>query len=225
MPVYVESKKELELAIQEVPQYRNPKVELEQYVTDASLVAEITWLAYMRGEVEDKRVLDLGCGTGRFAVAAALLGARQVLCLDIDIDAIKQVQELLREVDLPAIDLLVADATRPPLRKQVFDVVFQNPPFGIQERIAAERKGIEIEEGLDIRFLRSALELGRVVYTIHKAPTRDYVLNKIMSWGCVGAEIGVRVITIPPMYKHHYKRLHKVEVVVIRATCAEEEAT
>jgi len=201
------SKKELELEVQKVPLYQKPKVELEQYVTDASIVAELVWLAYMRQEVTDSRVLDLGCGTGRFSIAAALAGALQVVCLDIDTEAIAQVRDYVKQIGLDTIiDLVVSDATRPPLRP-VFDVAFQNPPFGIQSR-----------RGIDIDFLRSATELSRIVYTIHKAETRDYVLRKLQEMGCTADVVGVRIINIPPMYRHHYKRLHKVSVVLIRAS-------
>ncbi len=199
------SKKELELEVQKVPPYHSPKVELEQYVTDASIVAELVWLSYMRHELSEARVLDLGCGTGRFSVAVALVGALQVVCLDIDVDAITQTRDYVRDAGLDSvIDVVVGDATRPPLRP-VFSVVFQNPPFGIQSR-----------RGIDIDFLRSAVELGRIVYTIHKAETRDYVIRRAYELGCSVDIIGVRTINIPPIYRHHYKRLHKVNVVLIR---------
>ncbi len=214
----VRSKRELELQIQKVPGYLRPKVELEQYVTDANIVAEIVWLSYMRGELETARVLDLGCGTGRFAIAATLMGARQVVCLDIDRDCVTQVRDYARELDIYSlVDIVVADAERPPFRDKSFNVVFQNPPFGIQERRRHMKR-----EGADVRFLKTASRLGKIVYTIHKASTSDYILRKARESGCTGTVIGTRIINIPPMYRHHFKRVHKVEVVVIRAECSNQ---
>lgn len=46
-------------------------------------------LAAMESELRpDARVVDLGCGSGILAIAAARLGARAVLALDIDADAV-----------------------------------------------------------------------------------------------------------------------------------------
>ena len=38
--------------------------------------------------VKDKRVVDFGCGSGVRAVAAALMGAKEVICCDLDDDAL-----------------------------------------------------------------------------------------------------------------------------------------
>jgi putative methylase len=76
------SKKELEIFVESLPTFRRPKLRLEQYPTDAAVVATAVWDAYMRGLLD--AVLDLGCGTGRFALAAAAMGARHVLCVDVD---------------------------------------------------------------------------------------------------------------------------------------------
>ncbi len=188
-----------------MPGYLRPKVELEQYVTDSHIVAELVWLSYMRREFVEGRVLDLGCGTGRFSIAAALLGASQVVCLDIDKDAISQVWSMVRNDPYlsSVIDVVVSDALLPCLRS-VFHVVFQNPPFGIQSR-----------RGIDIEFLKSACKLGKIVYSIHKAETYEYVINKCRELGDVSV-LGFDILNIPPMYKHHFKRLHKVRVVLVR---------
>ncbi len=192
--------RDLELLVQGVEGYSNPKRELEQYVTDANLVAVAVWDAFMRGLIREKRALDLGCGTGRFAIASALMGARQAVCLDIDRDALRDARKNAERLGVE-VDFVNADATRPPFRNGAFDVVFQNPPFGIWSR-----------RGIDVEFLRSALLLGRVVYTIHKLPTLDYVRKKAAESGGRLEVLDTAVINIPPMYEHHMKRLHKVEV-------------
>ena len=203
--MYVRSKKDLEIILENVKQFSRPKIELEQYITDSSIVAELVWLSYMRGEITDSKILDLGCGTGRFAIASALLGARLVICLDVDIDAINDAKMNILNLGVDSIiDLIVADARHLPFKGSIFDVVFQNPPFGIQSR-----------RGMDIEFLKSAVKAGSRIYTIHKAETVDYVVRKVQEFERRVSVIGKRVINIPLMYSHHRKRIHKVEVVLL----------
>jgi ribosomal protein L11 methyltransferase len=44
-------------------------------------------------DCSNRRVLDVGCGTGILAIAAALLGADECLGIDIDPDAVRVAQE------------------------------------------------------------------------------------------------------------------------------------
>jgi putative methylase len=57
-------KKELEIFLQNIPDFRKPKPDLEQYITSADIVADIIFIAFQMGDIENKNVLDLGCGTG-----------------------------------------------------------------------------------------------------------------------------------------------------------------
>ncbi len=201
----ISNKKKLELIIQKVPGFKNPKIELEQYVTDASIVAEIVWISHMSRELVNAKVLDLGCGTGRFAIAAALLNASEVLCVDIDKDALSIAKKVSRKFRLDnVINYLCEDVLKLKLSKK-FDIVFQNPPFGIQSR-----------RGLDIDFLRIAIGYGDIVYSIHKLETIDYVISKVNEWGLKAKILAIRRINIPLMYRHHYKRIHKVDVGVVK---------
>ncbi|ABP51745.1 MULTISPECIES: METTL5 family protein [Pyrobaculum] len=192
------NKKELELFVEELPVFERPKQRLEQYPTDAGLVATAVWDAHMRGLLVD--VVDLGCGTGRFALAAAAMGARHVLCIDVDVEALKIARRTAEEVGASAVDFLNADATKIELRRR-FRAAFQNPPFGIWT-----------PRGTDIAFLMAALRLADVVYTIHKLPTLEYVVGRVAELGFELKVLEKAVINIKPMYRHHRKRLHKVEV-------------
>ena len=42
----ITKKKHLEMAIQKVPKHPNPKVDLEQYFTPATIAADLLWNAY-----------------------------------------------------------------------------------------------------------------------------------------------------------------------------------
>ncbi|MEM0468198.1 MAG: METTL5 family protein [Pyrobaculum sp.] len=189
------SKRELAIFIDSLPGFKKPKIYLEQYPTDGELVATAVWDAYMRGLLG--RVLDLGCGTGRFAIAAAAMGARHVVCLDLDIDAVQIAKTAGGGL---SIDFVIGDAAMPPLRER-FDVVFQNPPFGIWAG-----------RGADLVFLNSAVGLGGVVYTIHKLATLDYVAQWAKRRSLSIEVLEKAVLKIKPSYPHHRKKIHRVEV-------------
>jgi putative methylase len=197
------SKKELEIFVESLPTFRRPKLRLEQYPTDAAVVATAVWDAYMRGLLD--AVLDLGCGAGRFALAAAM-GARRVLCVDVDPEALKTAKEAADTHGFYAVDFLAADVPTLALQRK-FAVAFQNPPFGIWSG-----------RGTDVAFLAAAVKHADVVYTIHKLPTLQYVKETVEKWGYRLEVVDTAVLNIKPMYRHHRKRIHKVEVFLARVT-------
>ena len=58
----------------------------------------LEWLA--RADVTGQRVIDYGCGSGILGIAAALLGAAQVVAVDIDPQALIAAQDNARRNDL-----------------------------------------------------------------------------------------------------------------------------
>jgi 2-polyprenyl-3-methyl-5-hydroxy-6-metoxy-1,4-benzoquinol methylase len=61
-------------------------------ITDKTVKAaeeSLGWLLGSRENFADRSFLDIGCGSGLFAIAAARLGARPVVGIDIDIDSIR----------------------------------------------------------------------------------------------------------------------------------------
>lgn len=54
---------------------------------------QLCLLALEKYLIKDQKVIDLGCGSGILSIAAALLGASEVLGLDIDANAVKVAQE------------------------------------------------------------------------------------------------------------------------------------
>lgn len=199
--------RDLELLVQNIPSYTHPKLVLEQYVTDANIVAVAVWDAYIRGYLMGAKVLDLGCGTGRFSIAAALMGARHVACVDVDLSAVNVAKKYVDKHGLNNVDFIVMDARQDALRGE-YNVVFQNPPFGIWT-----------ERGIDVKFLKTAMRHSNVIYTIHKLTTLKFISEKLKGWGCTMSILDTITITIPPMYLHHRKRKYRVKVFLARAEC------
>ena len=139
------------------PDFNQPKPELEQYATPVDIVLEIVKHAKALGHLSAK-VADLGCGTGRLAIGAAITGAR-VTGFEIDEDALKIAKDYsVREnLDIKWINLAIENI------EETFETVLMNPPFGSQR------------PGADRSFLKKALEIARNIWTIHLAETRDFI--------------------------------------------------
>ena len=81
-------------------------------------------------DVSDLEVLDLGTGSGVLSMAAALRGARRVLGIDVDVDAIASAEASAALNTLPdTIDFRVADFRSAPL--QAADIVLANLTGGM----------------------------------------------------------------------------------------------
>jgi ribosomal protein L11 methyltransferase len=85
-------------------------------------------------DVEGKRVLDLGTGSGVLAMAAALKGAREVIAVDVDPDAIEAARESAAMNRLPiAVDWLVDDFrdSQAGLKPRHYEIVCANLTAGM----------------------------------------------------------------------------------------------
>ena len=70
--------------------FTKPSVVLEQYPTPAHLAADVMHFADEGfDDVQDKVVLDLGCGCGMLSIAAAVKGAEIVIGVDVDQEALQ----------------------------------------------------------------------------------------------------------------------------------------
>jgi putative methylase len=162
-------KLELELFLSQIKAHPSPNVNLEQYTLSESAAANMLYVAYVQSGIVGKRVLDLGCGTGRLAIGAAFLGAESVVGVDIDKKAIEVAKENSVNVGLQyCFDWVVADIATITGK---FDTVLQNPPFGVQKRTA------------DRRFLEKALEVANSVYSLHNHPVTDKRLVSSLKTG------------------------------------------
>lgn len=198
----VRSKKELEILLSLVPGFRNPVIELEQYVCDSSIASELMWLAYIRGDIEDKVVLDLGCGTGVLSYAALILGAKYVLCIDIDIEALSIAKEFLWN-EFNNVEMINMSVENMELKR--VDTIVMNPPFGVHRK------------GIDMVFLRKALELQpHAVYTIHKYNPESHkiVIDVVSSYGYQVDNVVVKDMKIPPIYPMHRRRVYRFKVAI-----------
>lgn len=199
----ITKKKHLEMAIQKVPKHPNPKVDLEQYSTPATIAADLLWNAYSLWDIADKKVMDLGCGTGIFAIASKLLGAASAIGVDIDRDSTDLASSYCGDVDFICSDICDLEND--------FDVdtIFQNPPFGSQKNA---------KKGADLKFISKAVELSpKVLYSFHMASTEEFLISYFEKNDLEITHIFRYNFPIPKIYEFHTRESANVEVIVIRA--------
>ena len=199
----ITKKKHLEMAIQNVPSHPNPKVDLEQYSTPAVIASDLLWNAYSLDDIVDKKVMDLGCGTGIFAIASMLLGATSAVGVDIDKESIDLASSYCGDVEFICGD--VCDL------ENDFDVdtIFQNPPFGSQKNA---------KKGADLKFINKAIELSpEVLYSFHMASTEEFLISYFEKNDLEITHIFRYNFPIPKIYEFHTKESANVEIIVIRA--------
>jgi putative methylase len=83
------TKKKLEILLSKLKTVPKPKANLEQYEIPGELASQIINIAYLSGDIKNKRIVDLGCGTGRLSIGSVLMEAKEVIGIDIDEESIK----------------------------------------------------------------------------------------------------------------------------------------
>ena len=202
-------KRHLAILLSRLKPNPKPRLRWEAYTIDAESAAEIAYAAFLNGDIEGKKVVDLGCGSGILGISASLLGARMVLGIDIDKSAVKTAV-LNAEMVNTKIELVVGDIE---CIVEEFDTTLMNPPFGTWRR------------GADVRFLRKALQISNVVYSLHKRSNkvRRFLEEKIPKMmGRIDWKKEIELV-IGRVYPFHRKKRYHVPVDLYRITRVEEE--
>lgn len=194
-------KVQLERILQSLEAVPSPRPDIEQYPTPAPIAAELAYIAYSKGDLEGCRVLDAGCGNGILGIAAKLLGAAEVVGVDVDPLAVQvaernakraKVQVVWRHADIAAVE-------------GPFDTVLMNPPFGSQTKHA------------DLPFLDKALSVARVVYSFHNGVTAEFLQQRVESKGGRVTDRLDYEFPLPRTFRFHREDVRRIAVVLLRA--------
>jgi putative methylase len=204
----ITKKKHLEMKLQSIPPHPNPKVGLEQYTTPAIIASDLIWNANYLGDIENKNILDFGCGSGIFTIASALMGANLACGVDVDDESVGLAQKTSQKLKLDNTDYILADINdfNPSFG---FDTIVQNPPFGSQRKA---------KTGIDLNFVKKACEIKPdVLYSFHMASTEEFLINFYEDNNLNITHIFRYNFPIPKIYEFHTKEKQNVDVIVIRA--------
>jgi len=196
-------KKKLEIILSQLAPSPKPRLRWEGYTLDAESASRMAHVAaWINDDISGKTVIDLGCGSGILAIAASLLKASWVVGVDIDREAIKVARVNSEKVDAN-VDFVVGDIE---CITGHFDTTLMNPPFGSWKR------------GADVQFLKKALEISDVVYSLHKGSesVRDFLRRRIPQIGGRIDRVYEMKIVISRTYKFHKKRKYPVKADLYR---------
>ena len=192
--------RDLEIKLQKLDGFKDPKAHLEQYATPAKVAADILYTAHALGDIEAKSVVDLGCGPGIFSIGACLLGAEKVLGCDIDCGIIEIAKKNADSVQCPVnYDCIPVEKA-----SGKWDTCIMNPPFGAQTKHA------------DLPFLDKAMEISDIIYSLHNTDTLPFLNKRIEKVGFVIDLKKKYKFEIRHTFKFHKKEKTEISVTLLR---------
>lgn len=196
--------RQLEMKLSGLSGFPRPSPHFEQYQTPPGLAARLLYHAFVKGDIQGKRVCDLGSGTGIFSIGASMLGARDVVGVEIDEEAIRVAKENAIRLEVGPL-FIQGDLRDPDLALQLgtFDTVVMNPPFGAQNAHA------------DRPFLDAALGIGEIVYGIFNAGSRNFVESYIRGRACIDEAIGGS-FPLKRTFFFHKREIQEIAVEILR---------
>jgi putative methylase len=197
----------LETQLSVVAGFEDPRADLEQYPTPPDLAAHVVHVADLRGDLENRTVLDLGSGTGMLALGAALCGPARVIGVEIDPAPLATARANARRVGTRTpVDWIRADATRLPVSPSRATTVVTNPPFGAQQG----------NRGADRAFLASAARIATVSYSVHNEGSREFVEAFAADEGGTVTDAYAATLTVDRQFAFHEEARRDLPVEVYR---------
>lgn len=194
------SKRQLEIQLAKLKILETLKLGLEQYPVSPNVAAELLYMAGFEHRDLQGETIDLGTGTGRLAIGAAMMGCTKVVGVDIDERAIALAKENAVASGV-RVEWLVSDIEEV---EGKYDTVIMNPPYGTRS------------PHLDVRFLERAFQLAPVSYSIHKSSTRKFLKGFMVKRNRKVDGLRSMSLNIPHLFPFHHKKWENVQVDLYR---------
>ena len=190
-------KNDLKRVLSKVSDFEDPRIKLEQYITPPALAADLVFTAYMQGDIEGRKIADLGTGTGILGVGASKLDG-EVTAVEKDDSALESAEENAESLNAK-IDFVSSDVKD---FEGVFDTVVMNPPFSVHSDIG-------------LSFWEKALEISENVYGISPRGARDDIKSLVRSSNHRIVGVQEYDIGLPPSYGFHTEESRETPVDLI----------
>lgn len=196
------SRSSLAIELSTIKGFSQPKVRVEQYITDSEIAATVLWDAYMKGDIKGEVIVDLGCGTGILGIGCMVLGAKEVYFVESESSAMEIAKENVKNVESDSLsEFFLMDVAD--FDKKV-DTVIMNPPFGVKS------------EHSDRKFLKKAFEIGKVVYSFHKSETKNFIERFAKDNNFDITQVIELEFPLKASMKFHKKKVEKINVSCFR---------
>jgi len=194
------SKRQLEIQLAKLKTLDTPTLKLEQYPVSPETAAELLYMAGFEHVDLKGQVIDLGTGTGRLAIGAALMGSKHVVGVDVDPEELALARQNAKTAGVK-VEWVKSDIDK---LSGSYDTVIMNPPYGTRTVHA------------DTRFLDKAFQLAPVTYSIHKSSTREYLVQYVKESNRRIDEARSLRMKIPHLFNFHSRKWGNVEVDLFR---------
>jgi len=192
------SRSGLAIALSTVKGFLDPKVRVEQYMTDSEVGATVLWDAYMKGDIRGKVIADLGSGTGILGIGAMMLGASKVYFVESESSAMEIAKENVGNIESESSsEFFFGDVVD--FDKKV-DTVIMNPPFGVKS------------EHSDRKFLEKAFKISDKVYSFHKSETKKFIESFAKDNNFEIMQVIDFEFPLKSTMKFHKKRIERINV-------------
>ena len=220
------TKARLAIILSRLPAFEGAKEGLEQYPTDSEVAAGVLWEAAMKGDVQGKRVVDLGSGPGVLGLGCLLLGAGHAVFVEKDAHALEQAKNSFSKMESEGLFTnregetgigeragergkekgRLADFVQGEMAiyKGAADVVVMNPPFGT-------RKAHAVRE-----FLEKAMQIAPLIYSFHKSETLPFLRGFAARKGFLITHEWLFDFPLKASMAHHRRRIHRIAACCIR---------
>jgi putative methylase len=156
--------------------------------TPAEAAADLLLALDRYVDLTGRSVLDLGSGTGRLSIGAALLGAGSVTGVEVDASLVATARAAARALGVD-VSFQVRDVAT---WRRSADVVLMNPPFGAQTRHA------------DRPFWDRAFALARLsIGAFALEPSRTFIARLALDRGAHVVEVEPVPWNLPRTFPHH----------------------